>query len=234
MTALLEAHRFQFGYGGQVVVSGDSILLEAGQVLGIAGPNGSGKSTLFRGLLGLIPPMSGQVIRRTNAIGYVPQKEVLDELYPLSASEVVQMGAYGTLSGWRRLRRDQKELAQDCLERVNLPDVGKQAYSSLSGGQRQRVLLARALMVQPKLMLLDEPTSGVDTLAASVIMELILRLAREENLAVAIVSHRLHDLQQAATLGVWVANGRAQVGPAEELLRADRLAFAPLKGQGVH
>ncbi|MFT4648845.1 MAG: ABC-type Mn2+/Zn2+ transport system ATPase subunit [Glaciecola sp.] len=232
MTSILEASDFSFGYRGVRVVSGDKLTMEAGQVLGIAGPNGAGKSTLFRGLLGLLPPLSGQVTRRTQAIGYVPQKEVLDELYPLSAAEVVQMGAFGTLSGFRRLGRDAKDLAQACLQRVDLPDVGKQAYSSLSGGQRQRVLLARALMVKPKLMMLDEPTSGVDALAAGVIMELILRLAKDEDLAVAIVSHRLHDLRHAATVGVWVSNGRAQVGPAEELLQADRLAFAPTSSRG--
>ncbi len=227
MTFVLEAHNFSFGYRGVPVVAGEKLTMEAGQVLGIAGPNGSGKSTLFRGLLGLIPAMGGKVTRRTQAIGYVPQKEVLDELYPLSAAEVVQMGAFGTLSGLRRLSPDAKKMAQICLDRVDLPDVGKQAYSSLSGGQRQRVLLARALMVKPKLMMLDEPTSGVDAVAAGVIMELILRLAKDEDLAVAIVSHRLHDLRHTCTVGVWVANGRAQVGPAEDLLRVERLAYAP-------
>ena len=226
MTVLLEAKDFSFGYRGVPVVSGKNLTMEAGQVLGIAGPNGSGKSTLFRGLLGLIPPIKGQVIRNTRAIGYVPQKEVLDGLYPLSASEVVQMGAFGKLSGLRRLGSEDKALAQECLQRVDLPEVGRQAYASLSGGQRQRVLLARALMVRPRLMMLDEPTSGVDALAAGVILELILRLAQEQDMAVAIVSHHLEDLRHAATIGVWVSDGQAQIGPAEELLHAERLSFA--------
>ncbi len=233
MQPILEAHNFSFGYGGVSVVSGDALTMEPGQILGIAGPNGSGKSTLFRGLLGLIPPMEGQVVRRTRAIGYVPQKEVLDELYPFSAAEVVEMGAYGSLHGMRRLSREQKQLAQTCLERVQLADRGKKPYSSLSGGQRQRVLLARALMVRPKLMMLDEPTSGVDARAAEVIMDLILRLAKEEGLAVAIVSHRLHDLQRAASVGVWVDDGRAEVGPAEILQQAERRSCARDRGQGV-
>jgi len=225
MKPILEARNFSFGYGGIPVVSGEKLTMFPGQVLGIAGPNGSGKSTLFRGLLGLIPALQGQVVRHTQAIGYVPQKEVLDELYPFSAAEVVQMGAFGSLSGLRRLNREQKDLAQACLERVHLADVGKKAYASLSGGQRQRVLLARALMVRPKLMMLDEPTSGVDAAAAEVIMDLILHLAKEEDLAVAIVSHRLQDLQRAASVGVWVNEGRAQVGSSEVLQQAERRTF---------
>ncbi len=225
MTLLLETKDFSFGYRGVPVVSGSALTMEAGQVLGIAGPNGAGKSTLFRGLLGLIPPIKGQVTRHTKAIGYVPQKEVLDGLYPLSAGEVVQMGAFGKLSGLRRLRAEDKELAQECLQRVDLPDVGRHNYASLSGGQRQRVLLARALMVRPRLMMLDEPTSGVDALAAGIILELILRLAEEQDMAVAIVSHHLADLRHAATIGVWVSEGQAQIGPADELLRAERLSF---------
>ncbi len=225
MTPILEARNFSFGYDGKSVVAGDELIMKPGQVLGIAGPNGSGKSTLFRGLLGLIPAMTGTVTCHTPAIGYVPQKEILDELYPFSAAEVVEMGAYGSLIGLRRLSREQKQLALSCLERVRLPEVGKKAYASLSGGQRQRVLLARALMVQPKLMMLDEPTSGVDAKAARVIMDLILHLAKEENLAVGIVSHRLQDLQQAAHVGVWVDEGRAHVGDAGILEQGERRAY---------
>ncbi|MDF1836806.1 MAG: metal ABC transporter ATP-binding protein [Planctomycetota bacterium] len=232
MTPILEARDFTFGYDGVAVVAGDKLTMEPGQVLGIAGPNGSGKSTLFRGLLGLIPAMTGTVVCNTPAIGYVPQKEVLDELYPFSAVEVVEMGGYGSLLGWRRLTREQKDRAHACLERVQLPEVAKKAYSSLSGGQRQRVLLARALMVKPKLMMLDEPTSGVDAKAARVIMDLILRLAEEENLAVGIVSHRLQDLQRAANVGVWVDEGRAHVGAAGILEQGERRAYGRVESQG--
>ncbi|MCA9000802.1 MAG: metal ABC transporter ATP-binding protein [Planctomycetes bacterium] len=213
MTAILEANHYRFGYRGKTIVAGEHLSLEAGQVLAIAGSNGSGKTTLFRGLLGLIAPQSGEVIRHTRAIGYVPQGEVLDDLYPLTATEVVQMGAFGTLRGWRRLNGEQNAHAQKCLERVELGDLGKHAYASLSGGQRQRVLLARALMVHPKLMLLDEPTSGVDPKAAQVIMDLVRQLSQEEGLAVAIVSHHLSELSRVATHCAWIQGGKAEVQP---------------------
>lgn len=232
MTRLLEAKNYSFGYDGVPVVSGTDLRIEAGQLVGIVGPNGSGKSTLFRGLLGLIPPMSGQVLRETEAVAYVPQKEVLDELYPLSAGEVVQMGAFGQLSGLRRIGASDRARAGECLAEVGLPDVGRHAYASLSGGQRQRVLLARALMVRPRLLMLDEPTSGVDTSAASIIMELILRLAHEQGMAIAIVSHHLEELRQVASIGVRVDNGQVNVGSPDNFLidrRSSSTASTPIK-----
>ncbi|MFT7542025.1 MAG: ABC-type Mn2+/Zn2+ transport system ATPase subunit [Gammaproteobacteria bacterium] len=222
MTLLLEAKNYSFGYDGVPVVSGTHLTIEAGQLVGIVGPNGSGKSTLFRGLLGLIPPMSGQVMRETEAVAYVPQKEVLDGLYPLSAGEVVQMGAFGHLTGLRRVRAEDRTRAGECLAQVGLPDVGRHAYASLSGGQRQRVLLARALMARPRLLMLDEPTSGVDTSAAGIIMELILRLAHEQGLAIAMVSHHLEELRQVASIGVRVDDGQVRVGSPDELLIEER------------
>lgn len=223
MAELLHLSQASFGYEQQAVVSGVELTLDAGAFLGIVGPNGAGKTTLFRGILGLIPPLSGTVERLTEAIGYVPQRESLDQIYPLRVDEVVHMGAYGRLAGLRLLSSSDRKLAQACLARVGLAEKAYAAFSSLSGGQRQRVLIARALMVRPKLLLLDEPTSGVDREAEGLILDLLLRLNTDEGLAVLIVSHQLDMVREAVQQVLWVSEGSVRRGTPEEMLRPDNL-----------
>ncbi|MFN0242462.1 MAG: metal ABC transporter ATP-binding protein [Planctomycetota bacterium] len=237
MSLLLRLAQASFGYGDRTVVSGVDLTIGAGDFVGIVGPNGSGKTTLFRGMLGLIAPLSGAVERHTAAIGYVPQRESLDSIYPLRVDEVVHMGAYGRLAGLRTLGRGERELARACLARVGLEDRATEAFASLSGGQRQRVLIARALMARPRLLLLDEPTSGVDRAAAAQILELLLALRREEQVAVLLVSHQLGLVRESVDDVLWVADGRVERVPARELLdpsNVDRLfARSPHAGEGV-
>lgn len=237
MRVLLRLADASFGYADRIVVSGVDLTIGAGDFIGIVGPNGSGKTTLFRGMLGLIAPLSGAVERHTAAIGYVPQRESLDSIYPLRVDEVVHMGAYGRLAGLRTLGRGERELARACLARVGLEDRATGAFSSLSGGQRQRVLIARALMTRPRLLLLDEPTSGVDRAAAAQILELLLELRREEQVAVLLVSHQLGLVRESVDDVLWVADGRVERVPARALLdpaNVDRLfARAPHSGESA-
>lgn len=223
MTALLSAHDAAFGYSGTPVIRGVELEIDAGEFLGIVGPNGAGKTTLFRGLLGLIPPLSGSVERRADDIGYVPQRETLDPIYPVNVEEVVQMGAYGKLRGLRGLSSAARERARACLERVDMLDRRAHPFSSLSGGQRQRVLIARALMVEPQILLLDEPTSGVDRAAQTRIMELLLELSTKEGLAILLVSHELAMVRRTVQSVLWVADHRVLRGPAFEMLKPERL-----------
>ena len=223
MEPLLQARGASFGYDGRPVVAGLDLAIHAGDFIGIVGPNGAGKTTLFRGLLGLIPPLAGVVVRDGGAIGYVPQREMLDPVYPLRVDEVVHMGAYGGLSGLRRLARSQRELALENLARVGLADRAAKQFAALSGGQRQRVLIARALMVKPRLLLLDEPTSGVDPEAQGRILRLLADLNGRERLAVLLVSHQLAMVRQSVSDVLWVADGRASRGPAAELLAPENL-----------
>src|SRR5262245_12698048 len=120
MSALITLRGAAFGYGGRAVVRGVDLTIEPGAFLGIVGPNGAGKTTLFRGILGLVPPLEGSVERGSTALGYVPQREELDPVYPLSVEEVVHMGAYGRLSGWRGLARAERTAASDALRRVGM------------------------------------------------------------------------------------------------------------------
>jgi ABC-type Mn2+/Zn2+ transport system ATPase subunit len=212
-----------FGYDGRRVVSGVDLEVGPGAFFGIVGPNGAGKTTLFRGILGLVEPIEGRVERLERAIGYVPQRETLDPIFPLRVDEVVFMGAYGRLSGWRGLSRVERELAQTCLERVAMADHAHASFSSLSGGQRQRVLIARALMARPNLLLLDEPTSGVDRAAEARILEVLEDLNRRDGIAVLLVSHQLALVRKAVAEILWVAEGRVVRGSAVEMLRPENL-----------
>jgi len=214
---LLQLEGASFGYGADTVVAGVDLVVHAGDFVGIVGPNGAGKTTLFRGMLGLIPPRSGRVERHVQAVGYVPQRDTLDPIYPLSVREVVEMGAFGSLRGLRRLGREQRERARALLERVALDAEAASPFTALSGGQRQRALIARALMVEPRLLLLDEPTSGVDRHAEVLILELLRELNRE-GLAVLLVSHQLGLLRQTVRQVLLVRDGRVRAGSPEELL----------------
>jgi ABC-type Mn2+/Zn2+ transport system ATPase subunit len=222
-----------FGYDRQPIVSGVDLAIDSGTFLGIVGPNGAGKTTLFRGMLGLLPPLEGRVERLADTIGYVPQRESLDPIFPLRVSEVVSMGAYGRLSGWRSLSREDRRLAHACLERVAMEEHAHASFSSLSGGQRQRVLIARALMVRPRLLLLDEPTSGVDRAAEARILEVLSDLNRRDGISVLLVSHQLGLVRQAVAEILWVADGRVIRGTALDLLRPENLDALFSRGSGV-
>jgi ABC-type Mn2+/Zn2+ transport system ATPase subunit len=217
VTPLLRVERAAFGYGGRAVLSGVELTLDAGEFVGIVGPNGAGKTTLFRGLLGLAPTLEGRVQRADVPLGYVPQREGLDALYPLRVDEVVRLGAAGRLSGLRRFGSAERALCAASLERVGLSEHAGAAFAALSGGQRQRVLIARALMARPRLLLLDEPTSGVDRGARQAILAL-LRELNAEGLTILLVSHELALLRAAVREVLWVAGGRVERRRADELL----------------
>lgn len=196
--------------------------IRAGDFLGILGPNGSGKTTLFRGLLGLLPTRSGAVERSTSELGYVPQHGEHDPVYPLTAREVVEMGAYGRLDRWGGVLAADRLHAVECLARVGLADHTRELYAELSGGQRQRVLIARALMARPRLLFLDEPTTGVDAPSVKAILTLLGELVTEGDLAVLMVAHQPALLREKADRVLWVAGGTVLEGLPGELLAPER------------
>jgi ABC-type Mn2+/Zn2+ transport system ATPase subunit len=222
LDALLQLEGASFGYGRRAVVSGVDLRVDPGAFVGLVGPNGAGKTTLFRGMLGLIPALTGRVLRPDRPMGYVPQKDNLDPIYPLRVDEVVRMGGLHRLQGWRRIRPEERRLALECLERVGLADRARAPFADLSGGQRQRVLVARALMVRPSLLLLDEPTSGVDQAAQQRIVEL-LRLLHADGVAILLVSHQIPLLRGVVERVLWVERGRVRAGSPQELLDPERL-----------
>lgn len=227
MTAVLTLEDVSLGYRQRPVLEHVTFTLERGEFAALLGPNGAGKTTLIRGILGLIPLLAGRLEygldRRANPPGYVPQKESLDPIFPLTAYEVVLMGAAARVSWLRPVGARQRHLAAQCLERVGLSSIAEQPFWSLSGGQKQRVLIARALAVEPQLILLDEPTAGIDPEAEAAIIEVITRLNREESMAIIIVSHHLDTVRDSVRSVISVDAGRVTKGPIREMLSRQRL-----------
>ncbi len=226
-TPLLRLKGAHFGYDRKAVLSEVDLEVHAGEVFGIIGPNGAGKTTLFRGLLGLLPTQGGEVHRAPGPIGYVPQRMELDPVYPLTALELVEMGAYGSFSGWhkltRTLSRPDRERALESLALMDLEAEARTPFAQLSGGQRQRVLIARALMVQPVLLLLDEPTAGVDQSAADTILKVLRELAERKHIAILMVAHQVEQLRTIADEVLLVRDGKLERGPAREWLQPEKL-----------
>ena len=230
MDPLLRLWGVSLGYKGRPVLDGVSFVIERGEFAALLGPNGAGKTTLFRGILGLIPVLAGRIEygfdRRATPPGYVPQKESLDPIFPLTAYEVVLMGAAARVLPLWPVGKRRRHLAAECLARVGLSDAAEEPFWALSGGQKQRVLIARALAVEPPLLLLDEPTAGVDPGAEAAIIDVIMRLNRDEGLTVVIVSHHLRLVREVVRSVIWVEEASATKGTAAEMLSTERLVDA--------
>ena len=181
------------GYNGVPVLHGVDLDFGAGDLIAMAGPNGAGKTTILRTILGFIPALAGMLIRNCalNQFGYVPQSSGLDSTFPITAREVVAMGGFGRLKFYRGMPGREKRRLQDVLDQVGLAPLAGGSFFSLSGGQRQRILIARALMVVPQILVLDEPLSGVDPESQKAISELLLKLNRDEGKAIVFSSHDL-------------------------------------------
>jgi ABC-type Mn2+/Zn2+ transport system ATPase subunit len=224
----LALQEVSFGYDGRPVLKGVTFSIEQGEFCALLGPNGAGKSTLLRGMLGLLPVLAGRIEygfdRRASPPGYVPQRETLDPVFPLTVLEVVLMGTFARLWPLQPAGRREHRLAARCLANVGLESIAAQPFWALSGGQKERVLIARALAAEPRLLLLDEPTAGVDPGATVAIMDVITRLNREQGLTVVLVSHQLRIVRQVVRSVIWVDNGSVTKGTAEELLSPQRIA----------
>jgi ABC-type Mn2+/Zn2+ transport system ATPase subunit len=218
---LVELRDTSLGYDGRPVLEHVSFTIERGEFIALVGPNGAGKTTLLRGILGLIPVLAGALEyhfdRAASPPGYVPQRDALDSIFPLSVMEVVVMGTYAKLPPLWPVTARLRRLATECLDQVGLADLAKRPFWALSGGQRQRVLIARALAVEPEIMLLDEPTAGVDHAAETAITDLITRLNRTGELTVVLVTHHLDRIRSSVQSAVWVDDGQASKQPVEAI-----------------
>ena len=217
LTALVRADDLAAGYGGARVLSDVSFALPAGQRIGVLGPNGGGKTTLFRVLLGELTPMSGS-LTVPERFGVVPQTERSRLDFPVSALDVALMGSISTLPWWRRPGRTERSAALDALQAVGLRDLARTTFGDLSGGQRQRVLVARALVQDAPVILLDEPFTGLDAPSADRLEALLGELAAEGR-GVMIATH---DVDQARGWDSVLCLNRRQIAfgaPADVLDR---------------
>ena len=223
---LLELRHASLGFGRRAVVNGAAMAVSQGAFVGILGPNGAGKTTLLRTILGLLPPLRGQLLAHGGdegrpRFGYVPQKERLDPIYPLTAEEVVSMGTARRLrlfGGFGRGRGHDRELVHRSLKECGALELAHRRFSDLSGGQKQRVLIARALASEPELLVLDEPLAGIDVATQKALLKLFRELKHAGRLTVLLVSHRLQAERSLFTEIAWVDEGKVEFGPADRLL----------------
>lgn len=188
MTALIEARHICVTLDGQEVLHDVSMQIAPREIVTILGPNGSGKSTLLRALLGIVPASRGMVIRKPGlSLGYMPQKLHIDRSMPMTARRFLSLP-----------RRHGRAETEAMLARVGVPEVADRPMTGLSGGQMQRVLLARALLTRPELLILDEPTQGLDQPGEAAFYRLIEEVRQDTGVAVLMVSHDLHVVMSAS------------------------------------
>ena len=210
------------GYGEGWALEDVTLAIPPGRLVSVIGPNGSGKSTLLRAILGLVPRRRGAVSlgglpidERRSDVAYVPQRELVDWSFPIGASQVVMMGRYPRIGPVRGATVADRGAVDRALERVGMADLGGRQIGALSGGQQQRVFLARALVQEASVLLLDEPMTGVDRGTE----EAITALMRELRDGGATILHATHDLEGAADVSdlLCFVNGRVVAhGPPDE------------------
>ena len=191
--AQLTCQRLCVGYEGKSVLQELNFEIFAGSYLCIVGENGSGKSTLMKTILGLQPPISGRILTgdglRKNEIGYLPQQTVVQKDFPAAVREIVLLGCQGRCGSRPFYSKEEKRLAAAAMDRMQIAQLAKRCYRELSGGQQQRVLLARALCATRKMLLLDEPVSGLDPKVTAEMYALIAELNRNDGITVIMISH---------------------------------------------
>lgn len=201
--AILSCRELSFAYEGRTVLEDVNFEIEQGDYLCIVGENGSGKSTLMKGLLGLKTPSRGTVsfgdgLRQTE-IGYLPQQSEMQRDFPASVFEVVLSGCLNSLGHRMHYGAEERRRAEANLERMGIEELKGESYQALSGGQQQRVLLARALCATRRLLLLDEPVTGLDPIAAQEMYNLIKLVNLCDGISVIMVSHDIHEAARYAT-----------------------------------
>jgi ABC-type Mn2+/Zn2+ transport system ATPase subunit len=213
------------GYDNHAVLSNISLSIAHSSFTAILGANGSGKSTLLKTLLGLQPPLAGKIHFTTPPIfGYVPQSVELDTLYPLTGFDVALMGVYGRIRPGGFLPRHEQDFVRECLRATAAGDFAGQRFNRLSGGQKQRVLIARALATKPNILVLDEPTAGVDAAATQALLEFISQIHEERKLTILLVTHDLALVRKHAGQIIWLHRGKVLCGTVAELLTPERMA----------
>ena len=218
-------HGAALGYRRNVLLDAVDLELRRGDFLAIVGRNGSGKTTLLRTILGILKPRRGKVTK-TGRLGYSPQRSALDPIFPFTAREVVAMGLFAESDPPERapseLEKERRERVVGALDLCGMASMIDALFRDLSGGQKQRVLLARALVSDPDLLILDEPTNDLDLCGEHEIMELIQRL-HADGKTVLMVSHLFHVVARYAHRLALIHEGALHIGSASEMLQADRL-----------
>ena len=225
---LITLDNLSIGYNNQAVLSSISLSIARDSFTAILGANGSGKSTLLKTLLGLIPPVGGRLDTASKGaplvFGYVPQSVQFDAVYLLTAFEVALMGTYGRVRSGFIVPKRERAFTHECLRAAGAEEFARKRFAELSGGQKQRVLIARALTTRPDILVLDEPTAGVDRNATHTVMEFIAQIRKERKITVLLVTHDFAAVRKHAEQVIWLHDGAVFHGTARELLSPERIA----------
>ncbi len=219
MDPLIELSAVTFGYGAAMSLEDIDLHLHPGQFAALVGPSGAGKTTLLKLVLRLLGPTDGRIYQRTRPrvrLAYVPQLETVDWSFPITAEEVALMGIDHRLNMWPWPRGSERRRARAILEQLEIGDLAQRHIRDLSGGQQQRVFLARALIAEPELLVLDEPTTGVDMRSAENIFHWLTDLNRQ-GMTILLTTH---DLNMAAAHVPWVVCLNRRIvaqGPPEQV-----------------
>lgn len=197
---ILEVKALYFSYGDEFVLEDISFSLYREEFFGIIGPNGSGKSTLLKLIAGILKPTRGEVKVYTDRISYIPQKVTsLYHLFPATVEEIVALGRLSE-GLMRRFTKRDRDLIDQALKLVGLEEFKNRKLSELSGGQQQRVHIARAIVGNPELLILDEPTTGIDVVNQAKFYELLARLNRDMHITIIIVSHDISGIANEVSM----------------------------------
>ena len=230
------------GYDGRPALDDVTFDVREGTFTALIGPNGAGKSTCLKLLLGLVRPQAGRVEvfgedagSAARGIGYVPQSVEIPKGFPISVEEVALMGRYGALGPGRRPKKDDRERVRFALEQVHLADLAPRRFQDLSGGQQQRTLIARALCGEPRLLLLDEPTAGLDSGARARFYALVCDLQHAQGLTLLCATHDLDVVGDHADNLILLDRTVKAHGPVDEVLASRAMSQAyPLPKAHVH
>jgi ABC-type Mn2+/Zn2+ transport system ATPase subunit len=221
-----------------VVLSDLSFEIPEGDFLGLVGPNGAGKTTLLRAILGTLKPLTGTVtVRSALRFGYVPQRDSVDYGFPLKVLDVVLMGRYDRIGLGRRPSRSDRDRALEALAHVGIAHLADQQLSALSGGQKQRALIARALVGEPSILILDEPTNGMDLVSTTQILSLVRELHERDRLTVLMVSHALNEVANYVNRIALTMEGAFRIGTVDEIVDEQTLTSMygiPVEVDAVH
>lgn len=231
---LLQLTDVSVKYGEEPVLDRVTMEVHEGDYVGVIGPNGGGKTTLLKVMLGLITPTSGEVqllgrpvreFREWWRVGYVPQRATsLDVRFPTTVEEVVALGRVARVGLWHRLGRADREAVTEALEQVDMSDHRRRLITELSGGQQQRVLIAKALVSEPTLLMLDEPTVGIDVKSQDRFYQLLSALNKQRGLTLVMVSHDIDVVVNEVTKIACINETLAYHGDPQSFMKDDYVA----------
>lgn len=226
-----EFDKVSFAYSDHNVFNHLNLKIAAGEFVAVVGGNGAGKSTLLKLCVGAIKPACGQVkiwggplatYRQWQKIGYVPQNPLRDKSFPTTVEEIVGMGRVASLGIGKRLKQIDRDIVSQAIETVGMTSKRNQMIGQLSGGQQQRVMVARALAAQPEILILDEPTAGVDASGTEEFYSFLKNLHKNSGITIMIVSHDVERVSKYVSTIAKLEHGLQYYGPAEHFFQPPR------------